>query len=136
MASIKKPRGFAALTPEHRQAISSKGGKAATLQGKAHKYTPETARAAGRLGGKATQAKHAAKKDPHRLVQVGCSSASGCAGVAHTDEAGEDFVGEIPNKGARKPAVDDMLGEALSGTAEGDEGASCGGKSGCGSKSA
>lgn len=50
----KKKRGFAAMTPEQRAAISSKGGKAAHAQGVAHEFTQEEARAAGRKGGEAT----------------------------------------------------------------------------------
>ncbi len=44
----KKPgrRGFAALSPEQRQRMSSRGGKAAHAQGRAHTFTAEEARAA------------------------------------------------------------------------------------------
>lgn len=48
----RKPRGFAAITPEQRREIASKGGKAAHEQGKAHKFNSETGRAAGLTGGK------------------------------------------------------------------------------------
>lgn len=51
MENIKKPRGFAAISPERRKEISSLGGKAAHAAGTAHKYTPEEAQAAGRKGG-------------------------------------------------------------------------------------
>jgi uncharacterized protein len=47
----KQNKGFRLLTPEARKAIASKGGKAAHLQGKAHEWTPEQAREAGRKGG-------------------------------------------------------------------------------------
>jgi general stress protein YciG len=46
----KKKRGFAAMSPEKRKEIASKGGKRAHLLGTAHKYTPAEARVAGRLG--------------------------------------------------------------------------------------
>lgn len=139
MTTSKKPRGFAAMHPDAVKAIAKKGGKAAHAAGTAHQYTSETARAAGRKGGLSTHAKrkgvfaHVAgseatdKKDPHRMVEVACSSASGCAGQQHADQADGDMVGELPTKGDMKPE--------LSGTAEGDSGAPCGGKSGCGSKS-
>lgn len=52
----KRPRGFAAMSPEARQAISRKGGKAAHAAGKAHEFTEDEARAAGRKGGKKTAA--------------------------------------------------------------------------------
>lgn len=48
-----KNRGFASFTKEKRLAAASKGGKNAQLSGKAHLWTVEEARIAGRLGGKA-----------------------------------------------------------------------------------
>lgn len=54
---VKKPCGFAALSPEQRQIVSSMGGRSAHAQGTAHKWTVDEARAAGRKGGKATRAK-------------------------------------------------------------------------------
>jgi uncharacterized protein len=53
MSQDKKSIGFAALDPEARREISRKGGCAAHKSGKAHKFTSEEARAAGRKGGKA-----------------------------------------------------------------------------------
>lgn len=44
-------RGFAAMDPEQQRAIASKGGQAAHQLGRAHEFTPEEARAAGRKGG-------------------------------------------------------------------------------------
>ena len=44
-------RGFASMTPEKRKAIASKGGLTAQQRGTAHRWTSETARAAGRIGG-------------------------------------------------------------------------------------
>lgn len=46
-----KPRGFAALTPERRRAISMAGGRAAHAKGTAHRFTKEEAREAGKKGG-------------------------------------------------------------------------------------
>ena len=43
-----RPRGFAAMTPEERRALGSKGGKTAHERGTANKFTPETASVAGR----------------------------------------------------------------------------------------
>lgn len=48
-----RPRGFAAMDPEKVRAISAKGGRAAHASGKAHRYTPDEAKKAGSLGGKA-----------------------------------------------------------------------------------
>ena len=50
---MTKPKGLAALSPERRREIAAQGGKAAHQSGRAHKFTSEEARAAGRKGGKA-----------------------------------------------------------------------------------
>lgn len=44
----RQRRGFAAMKPEVRREIASKGGRAAHASGRAHQFTPEEARAAGR----------------------------------------------------------------------------------------
>jgi general stress protein YciG len=48
-------RGFASIHPDKRREISSKGGKAAHATGRAHQFTQDEARAAGRKGGLATR---------------------------------------------------------------------------------
>ena len=53
MSSGNKRKGFAAMPLEDRQAIASQGGKSAHAQGKAHKWTIEEARAAGKKGAEA-----------------------------------------------------------------------------------
>ncbi len=49
----QKPRGLAALSPERRREIASKGGRAAHAKGTSYEWTPEEARRAGRKGGSA-----------------------------------------------------------------------------------
>lgn len=49
----KKGRGFAAMDQAKQREIASKGGKAAHESGRAHEFTSEEARAAGRKGGEA-----------------------------------------------------------------------------------
>lgn len=44
-----RPRGFAALTPEQRRALGSKGGRTAHQRGTANKFTSESASSAGRI---------------------------------------------------------------------------------------
>lgn len=44
-------RGFASMDPEKQREIASKGGHAAHEKGKAHEFSPEEARQAGRMGG-------------------------------------------------------------------------------------
>ncbi len=51
--TIKKPRGFAAISPERRREISSRGGKAAHALGVAHSFDSAEGQAAGRKGGSA-----------------------------------------------------------------------------------
>jgi uncharacterized protein len=45
---VKPPKGFARLSPERRKEISALGGRASHLQGKAHEFTSEEARAASK----------------------------------------------------------------------------------------
>lgn len=53
--SEKQRRGFAAMDLEKRREIARSGGRAAHAQGKAHQWTPETARLAGSKGGRASK---------------------------------------------------------------------------------
>lgn len=55
-----KARGFAAMSREKVQAISSKGGKAAHVLGKAHEFSSAEAKIAGRKGGLQNVALHGA----------------------------------------------------------------------------
>lgn len=48
---MSEKRGFAAMSPEKRKEISSKGGRAAHAKGAAHVFTPEEASIAGSKGG-------------------------------------------------------------------------------------
>lgn len=50
-ALVKRRRGFAAMAPEQRQQIAAMGGRAAQQRGIAYRFTEETGRQAGRLGG-------------------------------------------------------------------------------------
>lgn len=55
-----KRRGFAALDPALRRELARKGGLAAHRAGKAHEFSSEEARIAGRKGGLAARAKRSA----------------------------------------------------------------------------
>jgi uncharacterized protein len=57
--SDQRKRGFAAMSPEKQRAIARKGGQAAHGKGTAHEFSPEEARRAGHLGGKAVSANRA-----------------------------------------------------------------------------
>ena len=58
-------KGFAAMTPEQRKAISSLGGKAAHKKGSAHVFSSDQARDAGRKGGLTVS------KDREHMVAIG-----------------------------------------------------------------
>lgn len=52
-ATSAAKRGFAAMSPETQRRIASDGGRASHESGRAHKWTSESARDAGRKGGQA-----------------------------------------------------------------------------------
>ena len=60
-----RKRGFAAMSPERRREIASEGGRQAHAAGLANKFTTETAREAGKLGGAKTGA------DRARMAAIG-----------------------------------------------------------------
>lgn len=47
---IKSRRGFQAMSPERRAEVAGIGGRKAHQLGKAHRFTPEEASAAGKKG--------------------------------------------------------------------------------------
>ncbi len=53
----RRGRGFASMSPEKQREIASKGGRAAHVQGTAHEWTSDEARAAGRKGGAASRSR-------------------------------------------------------------------------------
>jgi general stress protein YciG len=50
----KEDRGFASMDRDRQRDIASKGGRAAHQKGRAHEWTSEEAREAGRKGGMAS----------------------------------------------------------------------------------
>ncbi|MFN8557479.1 MAG: KGG domain-containing protein [Dehalococcoidia bacterium] len=61
----KSKRGFASMDQEKQREIASKGGKAAHAKGRAHQFTPEEAREAGRKGGMAVS------RDRNHMAAIG-----------------------------------------------------------------
>lgn len=57
MKKYKVDHGFHTMDPYTQRNIASKGGAACHAQGKAHRFTVEEARAAGRKGGLARRKK-------------------------------------------------------------------------------
>jgi general stress protein YciG len=68
---VKSTRGFAAMDPQRQRDIASEGGRAAHEQGKAHKFTPDEAREAGRKGGMASGAARASRSKARAASQAG-----------------------------------------------------------------
>ena len=60
----KQDRGFASMDPEKQRRIASKGGKAAHAKGRAHEWTVDEAREAGRKGGSASHRRHETTQEP------------------------------------------------------------------------
>lgn len=52
-------RGFASMSPQRQREIASLGGQAAHRSGRAHEFTSDEAREAGRKGGLARAARRA-----------------------------------------------------------------------------
>jgi general stress protein YciG len=100
MTSSEKLRGFASMDQEERKRIASKGGKAAHRLGRAHKYTPEQAREAGRKGGIAVsrdrdhmaeigrKGGHAVSNDREHMAEIG-RKGGGAAGHEPTESEPE-----------------------------------------------
>jgi general stress protein YciG len=61
----KSHRGFAAMDLSKQREIASKGGKAAHAQGRAHEFTADEARLAGRKGGEAVS------RDRSHMAEIG-----------------------------------------------------------------
>jgi general stress protein YciG len=58
-------RGFASMDNSLQRSISSKGGKAAHAKGKAHEFSADEAREAGRKGG------HSVSKNREHMARIG-----------------------------------------------------------------
>lgn len=63
-------RGFADMDPERHRAIAAQGGKAAQAKGKAHRFTPEEAKIAGKKGATECLKRHGVEHF-RRLGQIG-----------------------------------------------------------------
>ncbi|SRR5258706_9476514 len=104
MASNERLRGFASMDREQRRQIASKGGKAAHRLGRAHKYTSEQAREAGRKGGIAVS------QNRDHMAQIGRKG-------GHAVSSDRDHMAEIGRKGGT--AASHERGETLT-PAEGE----------------
>lgn len=89
----KPTRGFASMDPERHRAIAIKGGKSVQVKGRAHQFTSETVRAAGRIGGM----KVAANRE--HMAEIGRKGGA----VVSADRAHMSTIG---SKGGAKVAED------------------------------
>src|SRR5579883_1690379 len=63
--SPRSNRGFASMDRSKQREIASRGGKAAHAQGRAHEFSTDEARAAGRKGGEAVS------RDRDHMARIG-----------------------------------------------------------------
>jgi uncharacterized protein len=59
--NTKRMRGLAAMSPERRREIASKGGRTSQARGTAHQWTPQEASAAGKKGSARYAHRHSEK---------------------------------------------------------------------------
>lgn len=78
-AAPKQRRGFALFSAARRIQVASMGGKAAHARGRAHKFTPDEARLAGKKGG------HSVSRDRHHMSEIG---RRGGQSRHHSEESG------------------------------------------------
>lgn len=62
MPEVPRKKGFALMSPDRLRAVSRSGGKRAQALGRAHSFSAQEAREAGRKGGLASAAVRAAKR--------------------------------------------------------------------------
>jgi general stress protein YciG len=63
-----RKQGFAAMGPEKRKEVARRGGQTAHRLGKAHRFTPEEAREAGKKGGRSVS------RDRAHMAEMGRKS--------------------------------------------------------------
>ncbi len=78
-----KARGFASMSSERQREIARKGGRAAHECGKAHEFTTDEARAAGRKGGEAVSANRTHMSEIGRLGGKRSAGRRATANAAH-----------------------------------------------------
>jgi general stress protein YciG len=87
-------KGFAAMNAELQRQIASKGGKAAHAHGRAHEFTAEEARAAGRKGGESISKNREHMADIGRRGGLARSRAVAARGGASAGDPVESSVAE------------------------------------------
>jgi uncharacterized protein len=90
----KSNRGFASMDTGKQREIASKGGKAAHAQGRAHEFTPDEARVAGRKGGEAVS------RDRAHMAAIGRAG-----GQARGRNRAMQSAREVASRGAEQAAT-------------------------------
>jgi general stress protein YciG len=98
---MKSRRGFAAMDPETRRAIASKGSKAVHAKGVAYRFTAAAAAAAGRKGGEAAHARGTAHKFTPDEARAAGRKASRKGGRGARDRARAARVAEAAARQAQ-----------------------------------
>lgn len=80
-------RGFASMDPERQRQIASLGGRAAHRSGRAHEFSSEEARKAGRKGGEAVSRN---REHMARIGSRGGRASGGSRTGRREDEAGKE----------------------------------------------
>jgi general stress protein YciG len=75
------------MDPEKQRRIASKGGKAAHAKGRAHEWTVDEAREAGRKGGSASHRRHDATEQEPPAMEQHSEQAVDENAVSHTADA-------------------------------------------------
>jgi len=96
----RKSRGFASMETGKQREIASKGGRAAHAQGRAHEFTADEARVAGRKGGEAVS------RDRTHMAEIGRAGgqARGRNRALQNAHAGPDVRADGPVARSTEPS--------------------------------
>jgi general stress protein YciG len=93
----KKNRGFASMTPDRQREIASNGGKAAHAGGRAHRFTIEEARCAGRKAGELIS------RDRAHMAAIGPASGEARRRSCATQGGGTELIEAANRRSERDP---------------------------------
>lgn len=92
-------RGFGAMDPEKQREIARKGGRAAHARGKAHRFTAEEAKVAGRKGGEVVS------QNREHMAAIGRKGGE-ARGSSARNNAARGAAARLGAEGARSAASD------------------------------
>jgi len=104
METNTKNRGFASMAADKQKEIARKGGRAAHEKGKAHEFTTDEARQAGRKGGEKVS------MDRSHMAEIGRRGGRSSASRRRTTTTSGN-AGQSEQQHSRSP--DDMMGQPL-----------------------